>query len=115
MERGNRIIYNQDGKILLQTGEATGDVLEHDTITELHFVDVPYASIDYSKKYIESINPVTKEPVIKDIEVVLTDEQKRLQALEKELSMLKEENKNRDSEIVNTAFEVENIKLSNNL
>ncbi|HBF5148216.1 TPA: hypothetical protein P5Q24_001120 [Clostridioides difficile] len=115
MNRDNRIIYNQDGKILLQTGEATGDVLEHDTITELHYLDVEFGSIDYSKQYIESINPVTKEPVIKDIDVILTDEQKRLQALEKELSMLKEENKNRDSEIVNTAFEVENIKLSNNL
>ncbi|HBG4972529.1 TPA: hypothetical protein RQA65_000912 [Clostridioides difficile] len=115
MDRGNRIIYNQDGKILLQTGEATGDVLEHDVIAELHYLDVEFGSIDYSKQYIESINPATKEPVIKDIKVVLTDEQKRLQALEKELSMLKEENKNRDSEIVNTAFEVENIKLNNNL
>ncbi|HBF8942160.1 TPA: hypothetical protein KO179_001490 [Clostridioides difficile] len=115
MNRDNRIIYNQDGKILLQTGEATGDVLEHDTIVELHFLDVEFGSIDYSKQYIESINPVTKEPILKDIEVVLTNEQKRLQALEKELSMLKEENKNRDSEIVNTAFEVENIKLNNNL
>ncbi|MFQ4364708.1 hypothetical protein C4Z75_01050, partial [Clostridioides difficile] len=64
---------------------------------------------------IESINPVTKELNIKNIEIVLTDEQKRLQALEKELSMLKEENKNRDSEIVNTAFEVENMKLNNNI
>ncbi|HBH3652815.1 TPA: hypothetical protein KSK13_003479 [Clostridioides difficile] len=115
MERGNRIIYNQDGKILLQTGESEGDVLEHDVITELNFIDVEFGSIDYSKQYIESINPVTKEPVIKDIEVVLTDEQKRLQALEKELNMLKEENKNRDSEIVNTAFEVEDIRLNNNL
>ncbi len=115
MNRGNRIIYNQDGKILLQTGEATGDVLEHDTITELHYLDVEYGSIDYSKQYIESINPVTKEPVLKDIEVVLTDEQKRLEALEKELNMLKEGNKDRDSEIVSTAFEVENIKLNNNL
>ncbi|HBF1330962.1 hypothetical protein [Clostridioides difficile] len=115
MNRNNRIIYNQDGKILLQTGEATGDVLEHDTITELHYLDVEFGSIDYSKQYIESINPVTKELNIKNIEVVLTDEQKRLEALEKELSMLKEENKNRDSEIVNTAFEVENIKLNNNL
>lgn len=115
MNRGNRIIYNQDGKILLQTGEATGDILEHDTITELNFIDLEFGSIDYSKQYIESINPVTKEPVIKDIEVVLNDEQKRLEALEKELSMLKEENKNRDSEIVNTAFEVENIRLNNNL
>ncbi|EGT4083873.1 hypothetical protein [Clostridioides difficile] len=115
MKRGNRIIYNQDGKILLQTGEATGDILEHDTITELNFIDLEFGSINYSKQYIESINPVTKEPVIKDIPVILTDEQKRLQALEKELSMLKEENKNRDSEIINTAFEVENIKLNNNL
>ncbi|HEL4199038.1 TPA: hypothetical protein UM364_003727, partial [Clostridioides difficile] len=91
------------------------DVLEHDAITELHYLDVEYGSIDYSKQYIESINPVTKELNIKNIEIVLTDEQKRLQALEKELSMLKEENKNRDSEIVNTAFEVVNMKLNNNL
>ncbi|HBF0310953.1 TPA: hypothetical protein KNK77_000766 [Clostridioides difficile] len=115
MNRGNRIIYNQDGKIIFQTGEATGDILEHDTITELHYLDIEFGSIDYSKQYIESINPLTKEPIIKDIEIVLTDEQKRLKALEEELSMLKEENKNRDSEIVNTAFEVENIKLNNNI
>ncbi|VIF72257.1 Uncharacterised protein [Clostridioides difficile] len=115
MERGNRIIYNQDGEIIFQTGEAIGDVLPHAEITELHYLDIEFGSIDYSKQYIESINLVTKEPIIKDIEVVLTDEQKRLQALEKELSMLKEENKNRDSEIVNTAFEVENIRLNNNL
>ena len=115
MNRNNRIIYYQTGNIWLQTGEATGDIQEWSKITELNFLDVEFGSIDYSKQYIESINPVTKEPIIKDIEVILTDEQKRLQALEKELSMLKEENKNRDSEIVNTAFEVENIKLNNNL
>ncbi|MBY2478574.1 hypothetical protein KWV16_17015 [Clostridioides difficile] len=115
MNRNNRIIYDQTGKIWLQTGETTGDVSEHGAITELHYLDVEFGSIDYSKQYIESINPITKEPIIKDIEVILTDEQKRLQALEEELSMLKEENKNRDSEIVNTAFEVENIKLNNNL
>ncbi|OJT76119.1 hypothetical protein BM531_14050, partial [Clostridioides difficile] len=113
MNRNNRIIYDQTGNIWLQTGEATGDIQEWSKITELNFLDVEFGSIDYSKQYIESINPVTKEPIIKDIEVILTDEQKRLQALEKELSMLKEENKNRDSEIVNTAFEVENIKLNN--
>lgn len=115
MERRNRVIYDQTGRVWFQTGEATGAIKEWEEITELNFLDVKYGSIDYSKQYIESINPVTKEPVLKDIEVILTDEQKRLQALEKELNMLKEENKNRDSEIVNTAFEVENIKLNNNL
>ncbi|HBG5739006.1 TPA: hypothetical protein KQJ47_002446 [Clostridioides difficile] len=115
MKRGNRVIYNQNGDIIFQTGEAIGDVLQHVEIKELHYLDLEFGSIDYSKQYIESINPITKEPVLKNIEVILTDEQKRLQALEEELSMLKEENKNRDSEIVNAAFEVENIKLSNNL
>ncbi|EGT3784932.1 TPA: hypothetical protein ACG3PH_002971 [Clostridioides difficile] len=115
MNRNNRIIYDQTGKIWLQTGEAIGDIQELSEVTELHYLDVEFGSIDYSKQYIESINPVTKEPVLKNIEIVLTDEQKRLEALEKELSMLKEENKNRDNEIVNTAFEVENIKLNNNI
>ena len=46
MNRANRIIYDQTGKILFQTGEATGDVLEHDTITELHYIDVGYGNID---------------------------------------------------------------------
>ncbi|HBF3268675.1 TPA: hypothetical protein KOB66_002563, partial [Clostridioides difficile] len=45
MNRANRIIYDQTGKMLLQTGEATGDVLEYDTITELHCIDIPYGSI----------------------------------------------------------------------
>nr|UWI48516.1 hypothetical protein NZ312_10355 [Clostridioides difficile] len=115
MNKANRIIYDQTGKIWLQTGEAAGDIQDFTTVTELNFIDVEYGSIDYTKQYIKSINPVTKEPVLKNIEVVLTDGQKRLEALEKELSMLKEENKNRDSEIVNTAFEVENIRLNNNL
>ncbi|HCQ5967429.1 hypothetical protein LW316_10490 [Clostridioides difficile] len=115
MNRNNRIIYDQTGRIWLQTGEATGDIKEWGEITELNFLDIEYGSIDYSKQYIESINPITKEPVLKNIEIVLTDEQKRLQALEEELSMLKEENKNRDSEIVNAAFEIENMKLNNNL
>ncbi|HBG1564152.1 hypothetical protein [Clostridioides difficile] len=85
MNRANRIIYNQDGKILLQTGEATGDILEHDTITELHCIDVPYGSIDYSKQYIESINPITKELILKDIPIYLGEEEKRIQELENQI------------------------------
>ncbi|MBG0056723.1 hypothetical protein NMF85_19745, partial [Clostridioides difficile] len=62
MDRANRIIYDQTGKILLQTGEATGDILEHDTITELHYIDVEYGSIDYTRNRIIGINIETKEP-----------------------------------------------------
>ncbi|MBH7150536.1 hypothetical protein NAX79_19405, partial [Clostridioides difficile] len=64
MDRANRIIYDQTGKILLQTGEATGDILEHDTITELHYIDVEYGSIDYTRNRIIGINIETKEPIL---------------------------------------------------
>ncbi|HBF7094545.1 TPA: hypothetical protein KOU56_003630 [Clostridioides difficile] len=84
MNRANRIIYDQTGKILLQTGEATGDILEHDTITELHY-------IDYSKQYIESINPITKELILKDIPIYLSEEEKRIQELENQLLIAENE------------------------
>ncbi|MDL0417280.1 hypothetical protein GSQ43_19075, partial [Clostridioides difficile] len=67
MDRANRIIYDQTGKILLQTGEATGDILEHDTITELHYIDVEYGSIDYTRNRIIGINIETKEPILEEI------------------------------------------------
>ncbi|EGT5422710.1 hypothetical protein KWR14_017960 [Clostridioides difficile] len=91
MNRANRIIYDQTGKILLQTGEAIGDVLPHDSITELNFLDVEYGSINYNKQYIESINPITKEPVLKDIPIYLSEEEKRIQELENQLLIAENE------------------------
>ncbi|MBY2605484.1 hypothetical protein KWU03_20355, partial [Clostridioides difficile] len=79
MNRANRIICNQEGKILLQTGEATGDLLEHDEITELHCIDVPYGSIDYTRNRIIGINIETKQPILEEIPVYITDEEKRIQ------------------------------------
>ncbi|MGO0885161.1 hypothetical protein ACTPDI_20525 [Clostridioides difficile] len=85
MDRGNRVIYNQDGKILLQTGEATGDILEHDTITELHCIDVPYGSIDYTRNRIAGINIETKQPILEEIPIYISEEEKRIQELENQI------------------------------
>ncbi|HGM3509531.1 TPA: hypothetical protein ACKOR7_004171 [Clostridioides difficile] len=85
MNRANRIIYDQTGKILLQTGEATGDILEHDEITELHCIDVPYGSIDYTKNRIIGINIETKQPILEEIPVFITEEEKRIQELENQI------------------------------
>ncbi|MBH7874099.1 hypothetical protein KWW51_19365 [Clostridioides difficile] len=88
MNRANRIIYNQDGKILLQTGEATGDILEHDTITELHYIDIPYGSIDYTKTRIVGINIETKQPILEEIPVYVSKAEKEKQELENQLLLL---------------------------
>ncbi|HBH0878296.1 TPA: hypothetical protein KR676_001996 [Clostridioides difficile] len=91
MNRANRIICDQTGKILLQTGEATGDILEHDTITQLHYIDVPYGSIDYEKYRIIGINIETKEPILEEIKIELTEEEKRIQELENQILITENE------------------------
>ncbi|HBF5455301.1 TPA: hypothetical protein KOQ79_001249 [Clostridioides difficile] len=91
MNRANRIICDQTGKILLQTGEATGDVLPHDEITELHCIDVLYGSIDYTRNRVIGINIETKEPILEEIPVYLTEEEKRIQELENQLLIAENE------------------------
>ncbi|EGT5015127.1 hypothetical protein [Clostridioides difficile] len=91
MNRANRIICDQTGKILLQTGEATGDVLPHDEITELHCIDVLYGSIDYTRNRVIGINIETKEPILEEIPVYLTEEEKRIQELENQLLLSENE------------------------
>ncbi|MDW0092707.1 hypothetical protein RHK27_20260 [Clostridioides difficile] len=91
MDRANRIICDQTGKILLQTGEATGDILEHDEITELHCIDIEYGSIDYAKNRIIGINVETKEPILEEIPVYLTEEEKRIQELENQILIAENE------------------------
>ncbi|HBE9404971.1 TPA: hypothetical protein KNH94_000164 [Clostridioides difficile] len=88
MNRANRIICDQTGKILLQTGEATGDILEHDIITELHCIDIPYGSIDYTKNRIIGINIETKEPVLEEIPAYISKAEKEKQELENQLLLM---------------------------
>ena len=91
MNRANRIIYDQTGKILLQTGEATGDILEHDEITELHCIDIEYGSIDYTKNRITGINIETKEPILEEIPIFVSEEEKRIQELENQILIAENE------------------------
>lgn len=74
-----------------ETGEATGDILEHDEITELHFVDIPYGSVDYTKSRIVGINIETKEPILEEIPVFVSEEEKRIQELENQLLIAENE------------------------
>ncbi|ALP03623.1 hypothetical protein LWF04_15205 [Clostridioides difficile] len=85
MNRANRIIYDQTGKILLQTGEATGDVLEHNEIIELNWIDIDYGSVDYTKNRITGINIETKQPILEEIPVYITEEEKRIKELENQI------------------------------
>ncbi|MCI9978039.1 hypothetical protein JY742_18080 [Clostridioides difficile] len=85
MNSNNRIIYDQTGNIWLQTGEATGDIQEWSKITELNYIDIDYGSIDYTKNRITGINIKTKQPILEEIPVYITEEEKRIQELENQI------------------------------
>ncbi|HDO9767289.1 hypothetical protein [Clostridioides difficile] len=81
----NRVIYDQTGKIIFETGESCGDVLPHNKITELDYIDIPYGSIDYIKNRIIGINIETKQPILEEIPVYVSEEKKRIQELENQI------------------------------
>ena len=89
MQIGNRIIFDEKGNILLQMGEMQGDVLDREPIEKLDYIDLEFGSIDYTTHYIESINVVTKKPIIKEYpKQELTDEQMYIKELEEKLAIM---------------------------
>ena len=86
MQIGNRIIFDEKGNILLQMGEMEGDVNPRG---QIDYIDLEYGSINYTTHYIESIDVVTKEPIIKEYpKAKLTDEQLYIQELGAKLATL---------------------------
>lgn len=84
---GNRIIFDQEGRILLQTGEMEGDVLDLPIITNLDYIDLPYGFINKDTHYIESIDVETKQPIVNEYpKLELTEEQKYIKELEEKLA-----------------------------
>lgn len=75
MEVENRVFFDQDGDIVFQTGEMEGDVLPRKELTEVHYIDIPFGTIDYMSQKLIGVNPVTKEPIFETIEQVMTPEQ----------------------------------------
>lgn len=84
----NRVIYDQTGRIIFETGESCGDVLPHNKITELHYIDVEYGSIDYTRNRIVGINIETKEPVLEEIPAYISKAEKEKQELENQLLLM---------------------------
>jgi len=84
MQLDNRVIYNtRTGTIIYQTGEATGDVVPHETDVQLAYLDIPYGSLDYSKFYVQRID--------EDGNSVIKEHERELTLIEIENAKLKED------------------------
>lgn len=91
MDIGKRIIFDQDGDIVIEFGEMSGDVIERKALSSLQVLDIEYGSIDYTKHQIVKVDPVTKEPILEEIIREKTDAERVIE-LENELLLMAEQN-----------------------
>ncbi|AQT85419.1 hypothetical protein ERICIV_00524 [Paenibacillus larvae subsp. larvae] len=75
MQVGNRVLYDQDGEIIFQSGEMQGDVLPRKNITKLDVVDFDFGSIDYTKYRIVRMDTETKKPILEEIQTMTPEKQ----------------------------------------
>lgn len=93
MKRGSLIIYDNNGKIFLNTGDAEGDILPHTPPSGLPYIITEYGQLD--GKIVKGVNVKTKELILEDIPKVETEEEKlRREKEELENQLLLAENKN---------------------
>ncbi|OAB34268.1 hypothetical protein PMSD_14975 [Paenibacillus macquariensis subsp. defensor] len=85
MQVGNRIIFDNDGEIVYQTGEMQGDVLQRKEITELNFIDLKYGAINVQTHRIIGVDTMTKQPILEEKPQILTPEQQQVKDLENAL------------------------------
>lgn len=90
MDIGRRIIFEKStGKIILDMGEMSGDILPREDLGELDHIDLPFGQdADKFKQGIKAyhIDPETKTLIIDEVmERVLTPEQQQIEDLQNKL------------------------------
>lgn len=91
MELGRRIIYDQDGEIIIDLGEMSGDVSPRKEITELSFIDLEFGSIDHLTHNLVKIDVITSQPILEEIQQVLSPDQQQIKDLEDQILLLTDE------------------------
>lgn len=99
MKRGSLIIYDNNGKIFLNTGDAKGDILPHTPPSGLPHIITEYGQLD--GKIAKGVNVETKELILEDIPKVETEEERlRREKEELENQLLLQADNNLDGGIL---------------
>ncbi|HBE9107201.1 TPA: hypothetical protein KNH21_000448 [Clostridioides difficile] len=85
IEVGRRIFFDEDGEIIFYEGQSRGNVPKRKNIKKIEYIDLEYDYVNYNKYKIIGINIETKEPILEEIKVELTEEEKRIQELENQI------------------------------
>ncbi|RXI50205.1 hypothetical protein DP124_12100 [Clostridium tetani] len=91
MKRGSLIIYDNNGKIFLNTGDAEGDILPHTPPSGLPYIITEYGQLE--GKIVKGVNVETKELILENIPKAETEEERlRREKQELENQLLMKEN-----------------------
>ncbi|MCC0668504.1 MULTISPECIES: hypothetical protein [unclassified Clostridioides] len=85
IEVGRRIFFDEDGEIIFYKGQSRGNVSKRKNIKKIEYIDLEYDYVDYDKYKIIRINAETKQPILEEISIHLTEEEKRIQELENQI------------------------------
>lgn len=93
MKRGSLIIYDNEGTIFLNTGDAEGNILPHTLPVGLPYIITKYGELD--GKVVKGVGVESKELILEDIIKEESAEEKLLrEKQELENQLLLAENKN---------------------
>lgn len=85
MERGNLVIYDNEGKIWSQTGEASGDILPHEYPVGIPHIEIPYGTMATHRLISIDVSIEPHKPVFEAIAAPKTPDQLRIEELENQL------------------------------
>jgi len=74
MQRGSLIIYDNSGKIWVNTGEAEGDILPNEIPLGLPYIETQFGELN--GKRLISVNVETQTLITEDIIIPLTEQQR---------------------------------------
>ncbi|BDR75750.1 hypothetical protein [Clostridium tetani] len=99
MKRGSLIIYDNEGKVWVNTGDAEGDILPHTLPSGLPYIITEYGQLE--GKIVKGVNVETKELILEDIPKVETEEERlRREKEELENQLLLQADNNLDGGIL---------------
>ncbi|EGT2202792.1 Uncharacterised protein [Clostridioides difficile] len=91
IEVGRRIFFDEEGEIIFYEGQSKGYVPERKNIKKIEYIDLEYDYVDYDKYKIIGIDIRTKQPILEEIPILISDEEKRIQELENQILIAENE------------------------
>lgn len=95
MQRGSLIIYDNEGKIFVNTGDAEGDILPHALPIGIPYIETKFGELNGKIVKVVDVSVTPHKLITEDIPILETEEERlrrEKQELENQLLLIENEN-----------------------